>query len=116
MVTAVCDDPDAHSSGDETDSRWLAKFACTPPLEPTTVQEAKELVKWAFELSEEFQCNVMFRGIHQNLPCQQHGGDGTLDRIEKKAVSDSSRSVTPYLAKPKHAAVLEKLRADSGTI
>ncbi|MCF8128741.1 MAG: indolepyruvate ferredoxin oxidoreductase, partial [Deltaproteobacteria bacterium] len=34
MVTAVCDDPDAHSSGDETDSRWLAKFGCTPLMEP----------------------------------------------------------------------------------
>ena len=109
MVTVVCDDPDAHSSGDETDSRWLAKFACTPLLEPTTVQEAKELVKWAFELSEEFKCNVMFRGYTRLCHASSTVEMGTLKRIQKKAVSDSSRSVTPYLAKPKHAAVLEKL-------
>jgi indolepyruvate ferredoxin oxidoreductase alpha subunit len=109
MVTVVCDDPDAHSSGDETDSRWLAKFACTPLLEPTTVQEAKALVKWAFELSEEFKCNVMFRGYTRLCHASSTVSMGTLKRIQKKAVSDSSRSVTPYLAKPKHAAVLEKL-------
>ncbi|MBT3254882.1 MAG: 4Fe-4S binding protein [Deltaproteobacteria bacterium] len=109
MVTAVCDDPDAHSSGDETDSRWLAKFACTPLVEPTTVQEAKDLVKWAFALSEEFKCNVMFRGYTRLCHASSTVEMGTLERIEKKAVSDNKCSVTPYLAKPNHAAVLEKL-------
>ena len=52
MVVAVCDDPDGHSSGDETDSRWLAKFASAPLLEPSSVQEAKELIKYGYELSE----------------------------------------------------------------
>ncbi|MBW1766867.1 MAG: indolepyruvate ferredoxin oxidoreductase, partial [Deltaproteobacteria bacterium] len=36
MVVAVCDDPSAHSSGDETDSRWLAKFGSMPMLEPSS--------------------------------------------------------------------------------
>jgi indolepyruvate ferredoxin oxidoreductase alpha subunit len=109
MVTVVCDDPDAHSSGDETDSRWLAKFASTPLLEPTTVQEAKELVKWAFQLSEEFNCNVMFRGYTRLCHASSTVEMGTLEQVQKKAFSDNNRSVTPYLAKPKHAAVLEKL-------
>jgi hypothetical protein len=47
--------------------------------------------------------------VHQARHASSTVEMGTLKRIQKKAVSDSSRSVTPYLAKPKHAAVLEKL-------
>ena len=36
MVVVVCDDPNAHSSGDETDSRWLAPFASAPLVEAST--------------------------------------------------------------------------------
>ena len=50
MVTIVCDDPSAHSSGDETDSRWLARFASMPLLEASTVEEARDAIQWAFSL------------------------------------------------------------------
>jgi indolepyruvate ferredoxin oxidoreductase alpha subunit len=33
LVVVVCDDPDGHSSGDETDSRWLARFSYAPLLD-----------------------------------------------------------------------------------
>ena len=42
MVAVVCDDPDGHSSGDETDSRWQARFSYAPLLEPSSIAEAKE--------------------------------------------------------------------------
>ncbi len=109
MVTVVCDDPNAHSSGDETDSRWLSKFASAPLLEPSSVQEAKDMVKWAFELSEEFKCFVFLRGYtrlcHASSPIKK----GALPKLQRVAMSDSSKSITPYLAWPKHAAVLENL-------
>jgi indolepyruvate ferredoxin oxidoreductase alpha subunit len=109
MVTVVCDDPNAHSSGDETDSRWLSKFASAPLLEPSSVQEAKDMVKWAFELSEEFKCFVFLRGYtrlcHASSPIEK----GDLPKLQREAMSDSSKSITPYLAWPKHAAVLENL-------
>ena len=44
MVVVVCDDPDGHSSGDETDSRWLARFSYAPLLEPSSIPEAKRLI------------------------------------------------------------------------
>ncbi|MBN1224830.1 MAG: 4Fe-4S binding protein [Candidatus Aminicenantes bacterium] len=52
MVVVVVDDPGSWSSGDELDSRWLAKTAFVPLLVPASLQEAKDMTKWAFELSE----------------------------------------------------------------
>lgn len=109
MVIAVCDDPDAHSSGDETDSRWQAKFASAPLLEPSSVQEASDMIKWAFELSEEFKCFVIFRGYTRLCHASSTIQMGDLPGSQREAMSDSSKSITPYLARPKHAAVLENL-------
>jgi len=109
MVTVVCDDPNAHSSGDETDSRWLAKFASAPLLEPSSVQEMRDMIKWAFELSEEFKCFVIFRGYTRLCHSSSIIKTGNLPQFQKEAMPDSSKSITPYLAWPKHAAFLEKL-------
>ena len=109
MVTVVCDDPNAHSSGDETDSRWLAKFASAPLLEPSSVQEMRDMIKWAFELSEEFRCFVIFRGYTRLCHSSSIIKTGNLPQFQKEAMPDSSKSITPYLAWPKHAAFLEKL-------
>jgi len=109
MVTVVCDDPNAHSSGDETDSRWLGKFASAPLLEPSSVQEAKEMVKWAFELSEEFKRFVMVRGYTRLCHASSPIKEDDLPKFQREAASDSSQSITPYLAWPKHASVLEDL-------
>jgi indolepyruvate ferredoxin oxidoreductase alpha subunit len=109
MVTVVCDDPNAHSSGDETDSRWLAKFASAPLLEASSVQEVREMVKWAFDLSEAFKCFVMVRGYTRLCHASSPIRTGTLPKLQTRAMTDSSKSITPYLAWPKHAAVLENL-------
>ena len=61
LVLAVADDPGMHSSQDEQDSRYYAEFAMIPCLEPTNQQEAYEMTREAFELSERFQVPVMIR-------------------------------------------------------
>ncbi len=110
MVVTVCDDPDAHSSGDETDSRWLARFAYAPLLEPTSVQEARELVKYAFALSRTRKRYVILRSYTRLSHASSIVELTELPPPEpKRARSDSSRCLTPYLAKPKHAAALEAL-------
>jgi indolepyruvate ferredoxin oxidoreductase alpha subunit len=109
MVTVVCDDPNAHSSGDETDSRWLAKFASVPLLEPTSVQEMRDMLKASFEVSEEFQCVVLFRGYTRLCHASSTIEIGDLPPFQREAVPDSSKSITPYLACLKHAALLENL-------
>ncbi|MDE6455529.1 MAG: indolepyruvate ferredoxin oxidoreductase subunit alpha, partial [Dysosmobacter sp.] len=52
LVIVSSDDPSAHSSTNEFDSRWQAMSAGIPLLEPTTMQEAKDMIPYAFELSE----------------------------------------------------------------
>ncbi len=63
VVLVVADDPSAHSSTNEFDARHQARSAGLPLLEPATFQEAKDMVKWAFDLSEELGQVVMIRGV-----------------------------------------------------
>ena len=61
MVLVCCDDPGALSSANEGESRHFAPLMEIPLLEPGDFQEAKDLIKWAFELSEEIHNLVMVR-------------------------------------------------------
>ncbi len=63
LVLVVSDDPSAHSSTNEQDSRPIAKWADLPLLEPATFQEAKDMTRWAFELSEELKTVCLVRGV-----------------------------------------------------
>lgn len=63
LVLVTCDDPGALSSTEEEDSRPVAKWACLPLLEPATFQEAKDMTRWAFELSEQLKTVVLLRGV-----------------------------------------------------
>lgn len=110
MVVIVCDDPDGHSSGDETDSRWLARFAYMPLLEPTSIPEAKELLQWAFDLSSEFACQVMLRSYTRLSHSSSLVELGPVEPKPVKAWTDSRITLNPYLAKPKHAKVVERLK------
>ncbi|MCK9355671.1 MAG: thiamine pyrophosphate-dependent enzyme [Dehalococcoidia bacterium] len=51
LVLVTGDDPSAISSSNEEDSRWICKWMDMPLLEPSTAQDAKDMVKWAFEIS-----------------------------------------------------------------
>jgi indolepyruvate ferredoxin oxidoreductase alpha subunit len=61
MVIISCDDPGPHSSQTEQDSRFFAMFAKVPVYDPSSPQEAKDMVKEAFELSETFGIPVLLR-------------------------------------------------------
>ncbi|MCJ7726487.1 MAG: indolepyruvate ferredoxin oxidoreductase, partial [Acidimicrobiia bacterium] len=61
LVVAVADDPGMHSSQNEQDSRHLADFARIVCLEPADQQEAYEMTREAFDLSERFHIPVMVR-------------------------------------------------------
>ncbi len=63
LVLVACDDPQAHSSNNEQDSRLFAKMADLPLLEPSTFQESKEMTQWAFDLSEKVGNVVILRGV-----------------------------------------------------
>jgi indolepyruvate ferredoxin oxidoreductase alpha subunit len=61
LVVAVADDPGMHSSQNEQDSRWYADFARVPCLEPANQQEAYDMTREAFDLSERFRVPVVLR-------------------------------------------------------
>jgi indolepyruvate ferredoxin oxidoreductase alpha subunit len=61
LVVAVADDPGMHSSQNEQDSRFYASFAMVPCLEPRNQQEAYEMTREAFDVSERFHVPVMLR-------------------------------------------------------
>ena len=55
LVILTADDPAMFSSQNEQDNRYYGKLAGLPVLEPSSVAEAKEMTKAAFELSETLQ-------------------------------------------------------------
>ncbi len=61
LVIVVADDPSMHSSQNEQDSRFYGKFAMIPILEPNNQQEAYEMTRYGFDLSEKFKLPVMIR-------------------------------------------------------
>lgn len=61
MVLVAADDPGMYSSQNEQDSRMVARAAMIPVLEPSDSAEAKEFMKYAFDLSEEYDTPVMLR-------------------------------------------------------
>jgi indolepyruvate ferredoxin oxidoreductase alpha subunit len=61
LVIAVADDPGMHSSQNEQDSRFYAAFAMVPCLEPRSQQEAYDMVREAFDVSERFNVPVLLR-------------------------------------------------------
>jgi indolepyruvate ferredoxin oxidoreductase alpha subunit len=61
LVVVAADDPSMHSSQNEQDSRFYAKFSFIPILEPTNQQEAYDMVRYGFDLSEKMRIPVMLR-------------------------------------------------------
>jgi indolepyruvate ferredoxin oxidoreductase alpha subunit len=61
MIITVADDPSMHSSQNEQDSRFYGKFAMVPILEPSNQQEAYEMARTGFDLSEKLGTPVMLR-------------------------------------------------------
>ena len=61
LVIVAADDPSMHSSQNEQDSRFYGDFSFIPMVEPCSQQEAYDIVREAFEMSEKFQEPVLLR-------------------------------------------------------
>ena len=61
LVVVAADDPFMHSSQNEQDSRFYAKFAMIPILEPSSQQEAYDMMDYAYELSERERTPILMR-------------------------------------------------------
>ena len=63
MVLVFAEDPGAHSSVNEADSRYFSKMLELPLFELSDVESAKEVIKLAFEISEAFKIPVLVRSV-----------------------------------------------------
>ncbi len=63
LVVVAADDPSMHSSQNEQDSRFYGKFAMIPIMEPSSQQEAYDMMNKAFSLSEELKLPVLLRVV-----------------------------------------------------
>jgi len=113
LVIMTADDPSAHSSQNEQDNRYYARLAGVPMLEPATPQEGKEMIKYAFELSEKIGAMVMFRTTTRmnHVRGVITLGDIPAERKTKGHFDKApSRFVTiPSNARREHPELLERL-------
>ena len=61
LIVLAADDPSMHSSQNEQDSRFYAKFAMIPCLEPGNQQEAYDMMAYGYDLSEQLKTPVLMR-------------------------------------------------------
>ena len=110
MVILVADDPGMHSSQNEQDSRHYAIAAKMPMLEPSDSQEAKDYIKAAYEMSEQFDVPVLFKMCTRVAHSQSIVELG--ERVEvpvKEYVKDAAKYVmVPANAKKRHPIVEER--------
>ncbi len=117
MVILSADDPAMFSSQNEQDNRYYAKFGGMPMLEPSSVAEAKEMIKEAFELSESLGQPVLLRTTtrinHSNAFVTL--GDIQKPYTQGRFIRDPHRCVTvPAVSRGLHAKLLEKLERATG--
>ena len=100
MVLVHCDDPGALSSANEGESRHFARMLELPLFEPGNFQEAKDMIKAAFELSEEIRNVVMVRSVTRLSHASGSVVFGALKPIEKKAFFKHDGSMLDPLEGP----------------
>jgi indolepyruvate ferredoxin oxidoreductase alpha subunit len=92
LVVVAADDSGGSSSTNEQDSRHIAKILDLPLLEPATFQEAKDMTKWAFELSEAISNACMLRTVTRISHGRGNVVFGELPSIERRAHFDTSKT------------------------
>ena len=110
LVIAVADDPGMHSSQNEQDSRFYAAFAMVPCLEPRSQQEAYDMTREAFDLSEKHRVPVVLRLVTRLSHAR--AGVAVRDARNRNAVAKAADKtewmLLPAYARRRYAALIEK--------
>ena len=111
FVIVTGDDPGMHSSQNEQDNRLIAKFAKIPLLEPSSPQEAKKLIKLAYEISEKFDTPVLFRMTTRVAHTKETVEIGQRVEVADKPFEKNPKKyvMVPANAYKKHIDLEEKL-------
>lgn len=106
FVILSADDPYAHSSQNEQDSRCYARFARIPCLDPSTLQEAHDMVRDAFALSEEFSLPVLFRPTTRI--CHSKSDVDMGDVVVSDRTASFEKDAGQYVVIPAHTRILHR--------
>jgi indolepyruvate ferredoxin oxidoreductase, alpha subunit len=112
LVIVTADDPFMFSSQNEQDNRYYSKLAGLPMMEPSSAQEAKDMVVEAFDLSEHLQLPVIFRTTTRINHSTEIVSLGELrdPKTTGDFIKDPFNYVTvPAVSRNLHAKLLEKL-------
>jgi len=113
MVIVSADDPSCHSSQNEQDNRYYALFGHCPMLEPSTAQEAKDMTKIGYELSEKLELPVLLRTTTRINHMKGVVEFSDLKEIKNKGhfEKDANRWVTvPAIARKRRLVLLENMK------
>ena len=99
-VIVVADDPGLASSQNEQDTRVIARSAHVPLIEPSDSQEAKDFIKFAYELSEKYDTPVILRTTTKLSHSQS-----VVELCDRVEVEDKTyeRNVKKYVMMPASA-------------
>jgi len=106
LVIMSADDPFAHSSQNEQDSRCYAHFARVPCLDPSTIQEAHDMLISAFAVSEEFGLPVIFRPTTRI--CHSKGDVSLNETVASTRKGEFKKDPRQYVIIPAHTRILHK--------
>ncbi|MCM1030435.1 MAG: thiamine pyrophosphate-dependent enzyme [Oscillibacter sp.] len=110
LVVVAADDPSMHSSQNEQDSRVYGKFALVPVLEPSSQQEAYDLVRYGFALSETVGSPILLR-ITTRLAHSRSGVETAAPLNENKLkLPENKRQfvLLPAIARKRYRLLLDK--------
>jgi len=100
FVLVTADDPSMHSSQNEQDNRYYAKFAKIAMIEPSDSQECKDFMKEAYKISEEYDTPVLFRVTTRICHSKSIV---ELGEREEVGVKPYVKNITKYVAVPANA-------------
>lgn len=112
LVLISADDPGMHSSQNEQDNRYYAKFGKIAMIEPSDSQESKDFIKEALEISEKFDTPVLYRVTTRVCHSKTLVELGERQAFEiKPYVKNIAKFVaTPANGKKLHVVVEDKLK------
>lgn len=112
LVLVAADDPGLYSSQNEQDTRMIGRAAGVPVIEPSDSQEAKDFMKYAFEMSEKYDTPVILRTTTRLSHSQ-----GMVTLEERKCPQDkpyerniAKNVMMPGNAKKRHVFVEQRMK------
>ena len=109
FVLVSADDPGCHSSQNEQDNRYYAKFSKIACIEPSDSQESLDFLKASFDISEQFDVPVLFRMTTR--VCHSKSLVEFGERVEKDWIP-YVKQPNKFIAAPANAKVLHPVVED----